>query len=65
MQLASSALRRIYETCCRLLDDGVLPEFDRLMLEFDDPALKSLLVDLDEQGRAKGSRMAEPAELLK
>ena len=63
-QLASSALRRIYDTGCRLLDVGVLPDFDRLILEFDDPSLKSLLVDLDEQGRAKGSRMAEPAELL-
>ena len=42
----------------------MLPDFDRLILEFDDPSLKSLLVDLDEQGRAKGSRMAEPAELL-
>ncbi len=63
--LTSSALRRIYETGCRLLDVGVLPDFDRLILEFDDPSLKSLLVDLDEQGRAKGSRMAEPAELLK
>ena len=63
-QLASSALRRIYETGCRLLDVGVLPDFDRLILEFDDPSLKSLLVDLDEQGRAKGSRMAEPADLL-
>ena len=63
-QLASSALRRIYETGCRLLDVGVLPDFDRLILEFDDPSLKSLLVDLDEQGRAKGSRMAQPAELL-
>jgi DNA primase len=63
-QLVSSALRRIYETGCRLLDVGVLPSFDRLILEFDDPSLKSLLVDLDEQGRAKGSRMAEPTVLL-
>jgi hypothetical protein len=63
-QLTSSALRQIYETGCRLLDVGVLPDFDRLILEFDDPSLKSLLVDLDEQGRAKGSQMAEPAELL-
>jgi DNA primase len=63
-QLASSALRRIYETGCRLLDVGVLPDFDRLILQFDDPSLKSLLVDLDEQGRAKGSQMAEPAELF-
>ena len=64
-QLVSPALRRIYETGCRLLDVGVLPDFDRLILEFDDPSLKSLLVDLDEQGRAKGSQMAEPAELLR
>ncbi len=63
-QFASSALRRIYETGCRLLDESVLPGFERLILEFDDPALKSLLVDLDEQGRAKGSRMAEPLDLL-
>jgi DNA primase len=63
-QLTSSALRRIYETGCRLVDAGVLPDFDRLILEFDDPSLKSLLVDLDEQGRAKGSRMAEPPQLL-
>jgi DNA primase len=63
-ELISPVLRRIYETGCRLLDVGVLPDFDRLILEFDDPSLKSLLVDLDEQGRAKGSRMAEPAELL-
>ncbi len=63
-ELAAPALRRIFETGCRLLDAGVLPDFDRLILEFDDPSLKSLLVDLDEQGRAKGSRMAEPAELL-
>ena len=63
-QLASSALRRIYETGCRLLDAGVLPGFERLILEFDEPALKSLLVDLDEQGRAKGSRMAEPAGIV-
>ena len=42
----------------------MLPDFDRLILEFDDPSLKSLLVDLDEQGRAKGSQMAEPVELL-
>ncbi len=69
-QLASSALRRIYETGCRLLEDGVLPGYQRLMLEFDDPAVKNLLVDLDEQGRAKGSRRPtpwvprEPAELL-
>ena len=44
-------LRRIYETCCRLSDEGVLPDFNRLMLEFDEPATKSLLVELDESPR--------------
>ena len=53
-----------FETGCRLLQVGVLPDFDRLILEFDNPSLKSLLVDLDEQGRAKGSRLAAPDELL-
>ena len=43
---------------------GVTPAFDRLMLEIDDPAVKSLLVALDEAGRAKGGRTADPAALL-
>jgi len=30
-----------------------VPNFDRLMLAIDDPALKSLLVDCDEAGRDK------------
>jgi len=54
--------RRIYETMCRLSDAGTLPAFDRLMLEFDEPAVKSLLVELDEQGQAKG--FDDPAALL-
>ena len=33
--------------------DGITPDFDRLLLEFDEPAIKNLLVDLDEQGRDK------------
>ena len=38
------------------VDAGPTPAFERLMLAFDDPAVKSLLVELDEEGRAKGSR---------
>ena len=34
------------------------------MLEFDDAQTKSLLVALDEDGRAKGSRIANPEALL-
>jgi DNA primase len=54
--------RQIYETCLRLLDGGVAPTFERLMLEFDEPGLKSLLVELDEHGRAKG--ITDPAALI-
>jgi len=61
-QLASASCRAIYETCCRLADGGLLPSFDRLMLELDDPALKSLLVELDESGSAK--KTADPGPLL-
>jgi DNA primase len=63
-QIVSSICRRIYRTCCQLTDAGVLPAFDRLMLEFDDAETKNLLVELDEQGRAKGSRISDPGALL-
>lgn len=61
-QLASEACREIYRACCRLIDAGQPPKFERLMLEFDDPAIQSLLVEFDERGRAKG--MANPEVLL-
>ena len=61
---SGGSYRQIYETSCRLADEGVLPTFDRLMLEFDEPALKSLLVELDEHGQAKGRSTTDPAPLL-
>jgi DNA primase len=63
-RLAAGPCRRIYETCCRLADEGVIATFDRLMLEFDEPAVKSLLVELDEGGTAKGRPEADPWGLL-
>ena len=63
-QLAAEPCRRIYETCCRLADEGVVPTFDRLMLEFDQPAIKSLLVELDESGQAKGRPAADPGAVV-
>jgi hypothetical protein len=60
--LAYEPCRRIYGKCCELSDGGVTPTFERLMLAFDEPAVKSLLVELDETGRAK--QMAAPLELL-
>jgi DNA primase len=62
---AAESSGQIYQTCCRLSDAGITPAFDRLMLEFDQPALKSLLVDLDEAARAKGTRDADPEALLR
>lgn len=56
--------RLIFETCCRLDDEGVVPSFDRLMLRFDEPAMKNLLVELDETGRAKDRQTADAEALL-
>jgi hypothetical protein len=58
-QLAHPGCRAIYTACCRLADEGIPPTFARLMLEFDNQALKSLLVELDETGRAKGITQPE------
>jgi DNA primase len=63
-RLSGRHSRRFCETCCRLADAGTTPTFDRLMLEFDEPAVKSLLVELDEASRAKGERPGDPHALL-
>jgi DNA primase len=47
--------RRVFSQALDLWSAGVVPDFARLLLEFDDPAIKNLLVELDESGRAKGS----------
>jgi DNA primase len=62
-QLESPAAQIVYRRCCELSRSGVTPDFDRLLLEFDDPRIKSLLVDLDEQGRSKSA--VEPAARLR
>ena len=43
---------------------AIEPAFDRLMLEFDEPALKSLLVGIDETAQATGQPAADPDVLL-
>jgi DNA primase len=60
----NEACRRIFETCCRLADEGVAPTFDRLMLEFDEPAIKNLLVGIDEAALATGQPSANADNLL-
>src|SRR5262249_7625898 len=52
-QMHSPAGRIIFTRCCELSRAGVTPDFDRLLLEFDEPAIKAMLVDWDDKGRAK------------
>ena len=52
-KLRSPLARAIFARCCQLSQEGITPDFDRLLLEFDEQEIKTLLVDLDEQGRAK------------
>jgi DNA primase len=52
--LGRGSCRAIFEVCCNMAEEGILPTFDRLMTEFDDPAMKNLLVKFDEAGQSKG-----------
>ncbi|REJ68094.1 MAG: DNA primase [Planctomycetota bacterium] len=52
--IQDARLRTIYAKCCELLEAGVSAELDRLLLEFEDPAMQSMLVKLDEAGRERG-----------
>jgi DNA primase len=61
-ELRSPICREIYVRCCALHALGTTPDFARLMLEFEDSAVKSLIVELDEQGQAKAS--ADAAQQL-
>jgi DNA primase len=65
--LAAAHLRLIYARCCELSAAGVRPDFERLMLEFDDERIKCLLVDVEEQARLKsaGDTAARLRDLLK
>jgi DNA primase len=65
--LAAAHLRLIYARCCQLAAAGIRPDFERLMLEFDDERIKCLLVDVEEQARLKsaGDTSARLRDLLK
>lgn len=52
-QIVGEACRHVFSHCAQLWSAGILPEFSRLLLEIDDPAIKNLLVELDESGRGK------------
>ncbi|HTU24807.1 MAG TPA: DNA primase [Pirellulales bacterium] len=51
--LSGSFAREIYARALELSAAGVVPDFARLLLEFDDVEVKNLLVELDEQARLK------------
>jgi len=61
--IQSPPCREIMKRVAELAEAGIEPAFDRLLLEFDDVAMKSLLVELDEQGHARGH--ADPAIWLR
>jgi hypothetical protein len=61
-QIVSFGGRTVFDACCRLADVGEVPAFARLMLEFDDPAMKSFLVELDEN--AAEWKIGDPHVLL-
>jgi DNA primase len=52
-EIRSPRLRAVFARCCELADRGQEPDLDRLLLEIDDPQLKTLLVELDEGRQAK------------
>jgi DNA primase len=62
-RLQSEASRIMFRKCEELWERQIAPTFDRLMLEFDEPEMKNLLVELDEQGAARQG--ADPAASLK
>jgi hypothetical protein len=54
-RLASLAARQVYVACCELWRRGMPPTLDRLLNEFEQPAIQNLLVELDEQGQVRGA----------
>ncbi|HZZ73315.1 MAG TPA: DNA primase [Pirellulales bacterium] len=53
-EVSSAGCRTILRRCCELSQRGITPDFNRLILEFDEPEAKHLLVELDETSHAKG-----------
>jgi hypothetical protein len=51
--------RTVFSLCARLWSEGILPDYDRLLLEIEDSVVKNLLVELDETGRRKDSAEAD------
>jgi hypothetical protein len=54
-QLAHPYARAVFQRCRQLAHAGIAPNFERLLLEFEDELIKTLLVDLDERARLRRS----------
>lgn len=52
-RLVSPVTQLIYQVCCEFSDRGEQPTFERLMTRFDDPKMKSFLVERDEAAAEK------------
>jgi DNA primase len=63
--LTNHFCQTIFNACLDLDAEGVPPSFDRLMTEFDDPAIKNLLVEYDEAGQSKGLAALDYRALLR
>ncbi len=64
-QLQDDATKTIYAMLCQFHENGVIPQFDRMITHLEQPTLKSLLVDLDERSRLKAEKATEdPATRL-
>ncbi|MCC7083522.1 MAG: DNA primase [Pirellulales bacterium] len=55
-EIQSATARQVFDHCCELHLAGIAPDFDRLMLDFDDPVIKNMLVDVDECAADKAAR---------
>ena len=52
-QISEGVARKFFNAFCELVDEGHRAEFSRVLGRIDDPWLKNLLVEIDEQAAAK------------
>ena len=60
--LAPGPLRELYAVFCQLVAENIHPEFDRVLTYLEQPELKNLLVDLDQQVQHKAPLAADDPE---
>ena len=58
-QLETATARQLYDCYAELEAQGLTPDYQRVILEFDEPEMKNLLVELDEDCQKKFSAESE------